>query len=54
MTKTLTFVPWHRHANPSMLEMLPSVKIANGSFVWDFESGSLGIICNLVLEIWDF
>jgi len=54
MTKTLTTVDSYRLANPSFSEAVPLGTTADGSFVWDFEFGSLGLVWDLVFGAWNF
>ena len=42
MTKLLTTVDLYRFANPGMPKATPLVTTVDGSFVWNFEFGSLG------------
>jgi len=44
MTKTFTAVVLHRFTNSGLPVMMPLRTTAEGSFVWDFEFGSLGFI----------
>ncbi len=47
MTKTFTTVISHRLANPGLPVMMPWGFTVNGSFVWNFEFGSLGFALRL-------
>jgi hypothetical protein len=45
MTKTFTTVVSHRFANPGLPVMMPlGTTVVEGSFVWNFEFGSLGFV----------
>jgi hypothetical protein len=53
MTKTLTPVVIHRFINFGLLAAILSGSTAEGSFVWNFEFGSLGFIWNLGFGVWN-
>jgi hypothetical protein len=44
MTKTFTTVDSQNFANPGLPVMMPLGTLVNGSFVWNFEFGSLGFV----------
>jgi hypothetical protein len=44
MTKTLTTVESHHFVDPGLLVIMPVDKVLDGSFVSNFEFGSLGFI----------
>jgi len=54
MTKTLTAVDSYCIANPSLPEAVPFATTVDGSFVWNFEFGSLGFVWDLVFVAWNF
>ena len=54
MTKTLTAVDSYHIANPSLPEAVPFGATADGSFVRNFEFGSLGFVWDLVFGAWHF
>jgi hypothetical protein len=54
MTKTFTDVVSHRFANLGLPVMIPLSKTVDGSFVWNFEFGSLRFIWDLVFGAWNF
>jgi len=54
MIKTLTTIVSKRIANSGPSVMMPLGKIAEESFVWYFEFGSLGFIWDLDFGAWNF
>jgi len=44
MTKTITIVDSYRIAIPDLPEAMPLGTTIDGSFVWNFEIGSLGFV----------
>jgi len=54
MTKTLTAVDSHNFTRPGLPVMIQLGTHVNGSFVWNFEFGSLEFIWDLVFGAWNF
>jgi len=53
MTKTFTPVVSHRFAKQDLPFMTPLGNTVDGLFVWNFEFGLLGIVCDLVFGAWN-
>ena len=54
MTIRFTTVDSHNFANPGLPVMIPLGALVNGSFVWNFEFGSLGFGWDLGFGAWNF
>jgi len=54
MTKTFTTIAKHRFLNPVEHLVGPLGTLLDGSFVWNFEFGSLEIIWDLFIGAWNF
>jgi len=53
MTKTFTAVGPYRFAKLAVPVIMPFGTNVDRSFVWNFEFGLLGFVCNLNFVIWD-
>jgi hypothetical protein len=54
MTKTFTAVVPYRSAKLALSVIMPFGTNVGGSFVWNFEFGSLGFVWNLAFGAWNF